>query len=243
MRDVKTVRARLLKLAFESLYGPFAWAYDWVSRTFFMGQWRVWQRAALPHLRGPRVLELGMGTGNLQVDMARAGLQSVGIDLSPQMLRQARRKWRRLGIAPFRMCRARATALPFPDASFDSVVSTFPSEYIADERTLAEVSRVLKPGGRLVIVPGGWLKPKDARGKTLEGVARAVYGYRTAPGDVMDPAELERRIAQGEGWYTWLSALREKLSAAGYETTARVAGNDRGNCLVIVADRRGGTAP
>ena len=51
MRDVKTVRARVLKLAFESLYGPFAWAYDWVSRTFFMGQWRVWQRAALPHLR------------------------------------------------------------------------------------------------------------------------------------------------------------------------------------------------
>ncbi|HET9494037.1 MAG TPA: methyltransferase domain-containing protein [Chloroflexia bacterium] len=239
MRDVKTVRARLLKLAFESLYGPFAWAYDWVSRTFFMGQWRVWQRAALPHLRGTRVLELGMGTGNLQIDMARAGLQPVGIDLSPQMLRQARRKWKRLGIAPFRMCRARATALPFPDAAFDSVVSTFPSEYIADERTLAEVSRVLRPGGRLVVVPGGWLNPKGAKGRALEGVSRAVYGYQAAPHDVLDPAELERRIAQGEGWYTWLSALRERMSAAGYDTNAHLAGNNKGTCLVIVADKRG----
>jgi SAM-dependent methyltransferase len=237
MRDVKTVRARVLKLAFESLYGPFAWAYDWVSRTFFMGQWRVWQRAALPHLRGPRVLELGMGTGSLQADMARAGLRPVGIDLSPQMLRQARRKWRRLGVAPFRMCRARADGLPFADCTFDSVVSTFPSEYITGERTLAEVSRVLKPGGRLVIVPGGWLNPKGAKGRTLEGVSRAVYGHRTAP-DTADPVELEMRIAQGEGWYTWLGALRERLAAAGYKTTARVAGNDTGACLVIIADKR-----
>jgi SAM-dependent methyltransferase len=237
MRDVKTVRARLLKVAFESLYGPIAWAYDWVSRTFFMGQWRVWQRAAMPHLRGPRVLELGMGTGNLQLDMARKGLQPFGIDLSPQMLGQARRKWRRNGIAPFRMCRASARHLPFPDAAFDSVVSTFPSEYIADERTLAEVSRVLKPGGRLVIVPGGWLNPKGAKARTLEGLSRVVYGYQT-PGEVTDPAELERRIARGEGWYTWLSALRERMSTAGYDTSARVAGNDKGSCLVIIAERR-----
>jgi SAM-dependent methyltransferase len=241
MRDVKTVRARVLKLAFESLYGPFAWAYDWVSRTFFLGQWRVWQRAALPHLRGPRVLELGMGTGNLQLDMTRAGLEPFGIDLSPQMLRQARRKRSRLGVAPFRMCRARATALPFPDALFDSVVSTFPSEYIADERTLAEVSRVLKPGGRMVVVPGGWLNPKGARGRALEGVSRAVYGYKSAPRETMDPGELERRVARGEGWYTWLSALRERLASAGYAMSARVAGNDKGTCLVIIADKRDGT--
>jgi SAM-dependent methyltransferase len=239
MRDVKTVRARVLKLAFESLYGPFAWAYDWVSRTFFMGQWRVWQRAALPHLRGPRVLELGMGTGNLQVDMERAGLRPVGIDLSPNMLRQARRKWRRLGIAPFRMCRAHAGQLPFPDAMFDSVVSTFPSEYIAGEHTLAEVSRVLAPGGRLVVVPGGWLNPRGAKGRALEGVSRAVYGYKT-PRDVADPAELERRLSRGESWYTWMSALRERMGAAGYNVTARVAGNDKGACLVIVADKRDG---
>lgn len=241
MRDVKTVRARVLKLAFESLYGPFAWAYDWVSRTFFMGQWRVWQRAALPHLRGPCVLELGMGTGNLQVDMERAGLRPFGIDLSPQMLRQARRKWRRLGIAPFRMCRARATALPFPTGTFDSVVSTFPSEYIADERTLAEVSRVLKPGGRLVVVPGGWLNPKGARGRALEGVSRVVYGHKS-PRDVTDPTELERRIARGESLYPWLSALKERMAALGFDASARVAGNDKGMCLVIIADKLDGAA-
>src|SRR6266568_3133903 len=140
---LERVRAHLRKMAFESLYGPFAWLYDRVSRTFFLGQWRLWQRASIAHLRGKRVLEVGMGTGNLQIDLARAGFEACGIDLSPQMLRQARLKAHRLGLAPFRACRARAQALPFPDASFDSVVSTFPSEYIADPTTLAEVARVL----------------------------------------------------------------------------------------------------
>src|SRR5438874_3975682 len=86
------VRGRLRKVAFESLYGPFAWLYDWVSRTFFLGQWRVWQRASIPHLRGKQVLEVGMGTGNLQIDLRRAGYEPCGVDLSRQMLGQARRK-------------------------------------------------------------------------------------------------------------------------------------------------------
>ena len=46
-RRADRVRGRLCKFAFESLYGPLAWAYDWVSRTFFLGQWRLWQRATL----------------------------------------------------------------------------------------------------------------------------------------------------------------------------------------------------
>src|SRR5688500_14679907 len=84
------LRARLLTFAFQQLYGPFAWAYDWVSRTFFLGQWRAWQRATIPHLLGPDVLEIGMGTGDLQFDLLRAGFIARGIDLSPQMMREAR---------------------------------------------------------------------------------------------------------------------------------------------------------
>src|SRR4051794_35672584 len=83
---VERVRGNLRKFAFESLYGPFAWAYDWVSRTFFMGQWRLWQRASIRHLSGKRVLELGMGTGNLQIDLRAARFEPYGVDLSPQML-------------------------------------------------------------------------------------------------------------------------------------------------------------
>jgi SAM-dependent methyltransferase len=234
------VRARLRKAAFESLYGPFAWLYDWVSRTFFLGQWRLWQRAAIPHLRGKRVLEIGMGTGNLQIDMARAGFEVWGIDLSRQMLRQARLKARRLGLRPFRVCRARAEALPFPEAAFDSLVSTFPSEYIARAETLAELARVLAPGGTLVIVPGGWLRPRGARGRAMEGVAKAVYGYKTVGGAHDDEAAgpLEQLAAHQErGFYHWITSLGDRMGEAGFAVSALVASNNVGSCLVIVGER------
>lgn len=226
------VRGRLCRIAFESLYGPFAWAYDWVSRTFFLGQWRLWQRSAIPHLVGPRVLEVGMGTGNLQVDLMRAGFEVWGVDASAQMLKHAIRKVNSLGLPTNRMSKARAQALPFPAAYFGSVVSTFPSEYIADPQTLAELARVLEPGGKLVIVPGGWLTPKGAKARTLEGVARVVYGYEA--GDASDPEAIERRLVESEGWYGWIGLLRKRLEEAGYAVTAKVKTNDKGACLVVV---------
>lgn len=230
------VRATLCKLAFESLYGPLAWAYDWVSHTFFLGQWRLWQRAAIPHIIGERVLEVGMGTGNLQIDLARAGLQAWGVDLSPQMLRRAAGKARRLGLTPLRACRARAQALPFSSAYFDSIVCTFPSEYIIDPMTLSELSRVLRPGGRLVVVPGGWLKPRGVQGKAFEGVARVVYGCKRAPGE----ADIEAVVGQAgkdQGWRKWEASLNERLAQAGFSMAAQIASNGEGSCLVIIADK------
>jgi ubiquinone/menaquinone biosynthesis C-methylase UbiE len=235
---LERVRGRLRKLAFESLYGPFAWLYDWVSRTFFLGQWRVWQRASIPHLRGKRVLEVGIGTGNLQIDLTRAGLEAYGIDLSPQMLWQAKRKVRRLGIASFKACRAQAQALPFPDASFDSVVSTFPSEYIAERETLAELARVLRPGGRLVVVPGGWLYPRGARGKAMQGVARAVYGYKGTPEGPGDDAQAIEKLARRQsGWHQWTTLLSGRMADAGFRASLRVISNEKGACLVVMADK------
>jgi SAM-dependent methyltransferase len=232
---VQRMRAAMLKLAFEELYSHFAWAYDWVSRTFFRGQWRVWQRATLRFIRGSRVLEIGMGTGNLQLDLLRAGYEAYGIDLSPQMVREAARKARRVSGVPFRACRARAEALPFPDCSFDSVVSTFPSEYITGVETLKELSRVLRPGGRLVVVPAGWLKPKDARGRALEGFARLVYGYKGSSNP--DLEELERRAREGSGWHKWLVSLREGMAGSGFEVSAHIASNEIGAALIVVADK------
>lgn len=229
------VRARLCKIAFESLYGPFAWAYDWVSRTFFLGQWRLWQRAAIRFIEGSRVLEVGMGTGNLQIDLLRRGYDAYGMDLSPQMLREATSKARRLGIEPFKVCRGNASALPFPSECFDSVVSTFPSEYISQADTLGEIARVLRPGGRLVIVPGGWLASKDAKSKTLEGVARVVYGYKGSK----ETSEIAEQAREGKGWFVWITALRERMGEAGFTIKAYVASNERGACLIVVGMKSG----
>lgn len=226
---LKRVRGNLRRVAFEGLYSRFAWAYDWVSRTFFLGQWRVWQRAAIPHLQGPRVLEVGMGTGDLQLDLLKAGYETYGVDLSPQMLSQAARKVRRYKVRNFKACRARAQALPFPTGYFDSVVSTFPSDYISDAATLREIARVLHAGGRMVVVPGGWLTPRGAKGKVVGAVERAVYGARV---EASQPIE---RQTQG---MKWAGVLAKGMAEAGFTVQTEVMANERGVAVVIVGDRQ-----
>jgi len=61
-----------------------------------------------------------------------------------------------------RLARARAQSLPFPAGCFDGVLSTFPSEYIADTRSLAEAWRVLKPGGHFVVIPIAMIAGRSA---------------------------------------------------------------------------------
>jgi ubiquinone/menaquinone biosynthesis C-methylase UbiE len=72
------------------------------------------------------------------------------------MGRLAGRNLRRAGYVPSDLVRGLAQALPFASSSIDTVVSTFPSEYIFDAMTLAEVRRVLVSGGRLVTLPVAW---------------------------------------------------------------------------------------
>ncbi|MEJ5226249.1 MAG: methyltransferase domain-containing protein [Anaerolineales bacterium] len=146
---------RFLRFFFWHLYHRLSWAYDLVAALVSMGQWQSWGRQALVHVRGPRVLEVGFGPGHLQVALQQQGWIAFGIDESPQMLKQAARRLKRHNLS-LRLARGLAQSLPFGDASFDTVLSTFPSEYIVDTRTLAEAFRVLRPGGRLVVLPMIW---------------------------------------------------------------------------------------
>ncbi len=157
---LRDIWARLIQFGFRLLYNPLAWAYDAVSAVVSQGEWRSWTQAAIPHVRGPRVLELGFGPGHLLGDLAAAGYQVTGMDLSPAMVRLARRNLRRRHCSA-RLIRGRAPALPFADGVFDSVVLTFPSPYAVQSETLTELGRVLSPAGRFVLVEGGRLTGRD----------------------------------------------------------------------------------
>lgn len=172
-RQMNTLYHALVRWAFERFYREGAWAYDVVAALVSGGHWRAWALSVLPHLSG-RVLELGCGTANLQLELAGATALSfsAGVDRSPQMLAIARRKARRLSRA-LQLVRAEAGALPFATASFEYVVATFPSEYIVDRATLAEVKRVLAPGGRLLIVLAAQLEASSLYRRLVELAYRA----------------------------------------------------------------------
>ena len=103
----------LLRLFFRLLYNEFAFSYDLVSWLVSMGQWRSWQRTALPYLKGRRVLEIAHGPGNLLLDLTALGFEPIGLDLSVAMGSIAQRKLNSRGLV-IPLLRARVQQLPFP---------------------------------------------------------------------------------------------------------------------------------
>lgn len=133
-----------------------AWTYDGVAAMVSLGMWQDWVRAVIPYLKEEKILELGHGPGHLQAELLQKGFPVTGVDLSPQMSRQAARRLRKKGYQP-RLVRGWAQALPFMEGAFHKVVATFPSEYIIDPLTLTEIRRVLAPGGQAVILALAWI--------------------------------------------------------------------------------------
>lgn len=155
---------RFLNFFFFHLYRDWAWTYDGVAGIVSVGQWKEWVFSSLPQIQGPTVLELGHGPGHLQEKLADYPWKVYGIDSSPQMGKIAlkrmrvRRKTISGGYAKnSSLVRCRAEFLPFPDSFFNTVVATFPSDYIFAPATLNSVYRVLKPGGQLVVLLTAWI--------------------------------------------------------------------------------------
>ena len=130
-------------------YAPF---YDWENaRTLGRRDVPFWRTLALQS-HGP-VLELGCGTGRISLPLARAGVSVVGIDRSEAMLSRARMRIRRGRLASHvRLIRGDIRALPFPPSTFPLVMAPYGVlQSLLRERdlkaTLAEVRRVLQPGG------------------------------------------------------------------------------------------------
>ncbi|WP_052890910.1 class I SAM-dependent methyltransferase [Thermogemmatispora carboxidivorans] len=172
-----SVRERLRQVLFETLYRN-RYLYRFASTVPFAGQWRVWQRLVLPRVVGHDVLELGCGLGDLLADLCEQGYRCMAVERSPEMVAAARATLQRRRVGqPGQVLLGEAQHLPFADASFDTVVSTFPSDYIFDPDTIAEVARVLRPGGRLVVVEGANLLPVGLLQPVLLLVHLLVYGF------------------------------------------------------------------
>ncbi|MGI9860245.1 class I SAM-dependent methyltransferase [Moorella naiadis] len=123
--------------------------------------------AYLDPYAGEHILDVGCGTGNFSLELARRGVKVTGIDISDPMLARAREKAADAGLA-VEFLHADAMNLPFANNTFDKIVSVTALEFAPDLKVvLAESYRVLKPGGRMVIgLIGGnslWSRHYEAR--------------------------------------------------------------------------------
>jgi len=147
--------------AVRTMFDRIAPVYDLMNRVMTAGLDGRWRRlTARAVVRpGDRVLDACCGTGDLALADERAGGRVVGLDFSERMLERARRK-----SASVEWVRGDLLELPFGDASFDAATVGFGVRNVADlERSLRELRRVLRPGGRLGILeitePRGLLRP------------------------------------------------------------------------------------
>jgi ubiquinone/menaquinone biosynthesis C-methylase UbiE len=157
----------LVQLGFSLLYHQFAWSYDTVSWLVSFGAWRDWQRSALPFVKGPRVLEIAHGPGHMLIALNQQGFQVTGIDLSSQMGRLAQKRVSKTG-SQISILQSSAQNIPLANKSFDSVLATFPTEFIIDELTLIAVNRILKKDGLFVIVPEAKLTSRGLVVRAIE---------------------------------------------------------------------------
>jgi ubiquinone/menaquinone biosynthesis C-methylase UbiE len=134
---------------FDKTYTRIAGAYDLAVR--LLPFWKTWLEAALPHIKGRRVLEVSFGTGYLLTRYP--SLYDVhGIDLNARMVAVARKNLKRAGVSAL-LQQGSVLDLPYRSGCFDTVVNTMAfSGYPSAERAMAEKRRVLKAGGRLVLI-------------------------------------------------------------------------------------------
>lgn len=167
--------------------------YDRMNGLMTFGLDRWWRRRAMQWLQG-NVLDVACGTGDMVVELLKHGCTVTGVDLSEEMMAIARQK---APAATFML--ADAERLPFPDEAFDAVTCAFGvRNFVHLEKGLAEMMRVLKTGGMMVILE---LATPDSK------IIRPFYNLYTQH---IIPW-LGSRIADNREAYTYLPASIERF--------------------------------
>ena len=188
--DVSMLPARLPKAAVPRTYRRIAPTHDWLAVLVESKARRLgleWFDAN----DGEALLEVAVGTGLSFQHLLRANPNgwTEGVDLTPAMLRRARRRAERAPTNRYRLCRGDAYALDHPDATFDGVLNSYMFDLLPIddfEPVLREFKRILRPGGRLVQV--NMTPPERWYQRGWEGLYRlhpsllgGCRGVRTAP--------------------------------------------------------------
>lgn len=160
MAQEVTERVRAHESRIRAMFDRIAPEYDRLNRSLSFGQDLLWRLAAARRARlvaGQLALDVGAGTGDLGLTLLRLSAPAsrvVGLDLSTAMFALAREKAARAGLSS-RLALVQGSVLDLParDASFDRVVSAFTLRNVADlSGAFAQMRRVLRPGGRLVLL-------------------------------------------------------------------------------------------
>ncbi|MDR6866686.1 demethylmenaquinone methyltransferase/2-methoxy-6-polyprenyl-1,4-benzoquinol methylase [Microbacterium resistens] len=137
----------------SGMFDQVAAGYDRTNVVMTFGNdafWRAAATRAVAPKKGERILDLGAGTASSSASLAGSGAEVVAADFSPGMLAEGRRRHGHLPNLSF--VEADATDLPFGDDEFDAVTMSYSLRNVHDpKKALAELFRVTKPGGRLVV--------------------------------------------------------------------------------------------
>lgn len=199
----------------RSLFATIADRYDLITILLSGGLDKRWKRrlvAAIPSPAGARVLDLACGTGDIAFAAAAAGSRVVGLDITPRMVHLASLKPQRSG-RRVRFVTGDMMALPHPNAMFDVVTTGYGLRNVPDlAGALAEIHRVLRPGGLLLSLD--FDRPPHP-------VVRAVYlGYLSVVG-----ATLGTLLHGDPDTYRYISeSIQRYPGAAGVCALARTAG-------------------
>jgi demethylmenaquinone methyltransferase / 2-methoxy-6-polyprenyl-1,4-benzoquinol methylase len=210
--------------AARELFAPLAETYDRHARLLSLGQdprWREYLVSRVEARPVHAVLDVATGTAAVAIELARRyGCTVVGVDQSPEMLAEGRRRVEAEGLAAsIELREARAEELPFEDASFDALTFTYLLRYVEDPgATMRELARVVRPGGRIAMLE--FARPP----RPLPRLAWELYVRAGLPaaGRLLSPgwAEVGRFLGPSirEFWArTPPDRLRELWRAAGIE--------------------------